>query len=50
MGAALADGAAGWSGRQEAQLKAALQDAMMRLQHLAHAAGVDLQGVQQWTG
>jgi hypothetical protein len=46
VSATLADGAAGWSGGREAQLRAALQDAMVRLQRLAQAAGVDLQEVQ----
>jgi len=50
VGATLADGARGKAGGQEAQLRAALQDAMVRLQRLARAAGVDLQEVQQWTG
>lgn len=39
VGAVLAEGAAG---RQEVQLRVALQDAMARLQHLAQAVGIDL--------
>ncbi len=39
VGAVLAEGAAG---RQEVQLRMALQDAMARLQHLAQAVGIDL--------
>jgi len=50
VSATLADGAAGWSGGREAQLRAALEDTMVRLQRLAHAAGVDLREVWQWTG
>jgi hypothetical protein len=46
VSATLADSAVGWSGGQEAQLRAALQDAMVRLQRLAHAAGVDVQEVR----
>ena len=46
VSATLADSAAGWSGGQEAQLRAALQDAMVRLQRLAHAVGVDLEEVR----
>jgi len=34
--------AKGTAGRQEVQLRAALQDAMARLQHLAQAVGIDL--------
>ena len=39
VGAVLAKGAAG---RQEVQLRVALQDTMARLQHLAQAVGIDL--------
>lgn len=39
VGAVLAEGAAG---RQEVQLRVALQDAMARLQHLAQTVGIDL--------
>ncbi len=43
VGAALVDGAMGWSGGSRAELRTALQDAMGRLQQMAHAVGVDLQ-------
>jgi deoxyguanosine kinase len=42
VGAALADGAAGWLEGSGAELKTALQDAIARLQRLAHMVGVDL--------
>ncbi|RLC93285.1 MAG: hypothetical protein DRI77_12040 [Chloroflexi bacterium] len=49
VGAALADGAAGRSRGRGAELRTALQDAIARLQRLAHAAGVNLQEAQQET-
>jgi len=49
VGAALADGATGRSRGREAELRTALQDAIARLQRLAHAAGVNLQEAQQET-
>ncbi|MDY7078119.1 MAG: deoxynucleoside kinase [Chloroflexota bacterium] len=44
VGAALADGATGWSESKGMELKTALQGAVGRLQRLAHAAGIDLPG------
>ena len=44
VGAALADGATGWSESKGMELKTALQGAVERLQRLAHAAGLDLPG------
>ena len=42
VGAALAHGPAGWSGRQQAKLGAAIRDVRERLQHVAHTLGVDV--------
>jgi hypothetical protein len=43
LGAALADGEAGWLGERRTELKPALQDALARLHRLAEMTGIDLQ-------
>ncbi len=46
VGTALVDGTARWSGGPGTELRTAMQDAMARLQRLAHTVGVDLWGRQ----